>query len=535
MKITFRLPLLAVSLVMAACNTQVASMVRVTDVPAGSACPTGGVSIETGFDKNGNGVLDDGEVDATKTKILCNGTPGMSGANGMNGATGDAGVHGPAGTASLTKVTSEPAGANCKYGGARVDTGPDTNGDGVLETTEITATQYVCDPSTVNAWYFGDVHIAAPGDLAVLDGIQVIIGSLYFDAPFGTDVTLPDLQVVTASVYLTQGNGGGGKPVHGPGLVGLNSLTFPALTRVGDSVYLQYQESITTFAMPKLTTTTYVAIQYNDLLTTVDFSSLVSVPNNTLDVGYNPALTTLTLTKLASLDTLNVQSNAALPALALPALTTLGSLSVNYNDALASLTVPKLTTLNTLTIVSNQMLVACPFYHLAITPRPSANIVNDADTCTAFDVCDVLPIPGITATVRSCRYNMGYDSAQALCRTVDALPDGGSSIVDGGLGSNLMWFESEDEWFAFRGSVLDGGFGNRELWLGYSDRVAEGTWLAESGFTSYTPMSDPDAGFWAQGEPNNSGGAENWSELYPSGVANDTVDTNNYFPVCRTP
>ncbi len=531
---TFRQSLLAASLALVACNSQVSALIRVTDLAPGATCAAGGEALESGFDKNGNGVLDDDEVDASKTHVLCKGTAGSNGTtgtDGMQGASGDAGANAPA---SLTHVTTEPAGANCTYGGARVDTGLDTNGDGVLQASEVTSTQYLCDTSNIDAWYLGDVHLATPADLARLDGIQVIIGSLYFDGPCGADVTLPDLQIVSRSIFLTAGNGGGARPVHVPGIVGFQSLTFPALTRVGENFDIDNQEDLTLVSAPKLVSAGYVEAYYNLRLATIDLPSLTFVPANGLNLYGNDALTDVRLPKLARLDAMQVSYNQKLAALDLPALTSVSTLEVSSNAALAALHLPQAAISNTLTIRSNPMLVACPFYH-SVRPRPPyLTIEANADVCTGFDLCDVVAIPGLTATVRTCLNRTDYVSAQALCRTLDALPDGGTTNVDGGLGSNLVWFESHDEWVNFQATAMDAGFPSA-MWLGYSDRVTEGTWLAESGFTGYTPMTDPDAGFWAQGQPDNGNGVENWSEFYNSGVANDIASTANDYPVCRTP
>ncbi len=48
---------------------------------------------------------------------------------------------------SLIKVTSEPAGSNCHFGGQKIETGLDTNGNNVLDAAEIQSsnTSYICD------------------------------------------------------------------------------------------------------------------------------------------------------------------------------------------------------------------------------------------------------------------------------------------------------------------------------------------------------------------------------------------------------
>jgi OmcA/MtrC family decaheme c-type cytochrome len=89
---------------------------------SGTNCANGGSRIEYGLDANSNGVLDASEVRGTT--YACNG----------------------AGTTSLVSPTAEPAGANCPWGGTRIETGADTDNDGVLDPAEVntSATTYVC-------------------------------------------------------------------------------------------------------------------------------------------------------------------------------------------------------------------------------------------------------------------------------------------------------------------------------------------------------------------------------------------------------
>ena len=161
--------------------------VRSKPLPAGDVdCPNGGILVESGIDENGNGLLDDNEVD--KAEKVCNGQDGADGADGSNGLdalvststinTGDAtcpnggilietgidsnrngsldsdevskseklcnGQSGSNGLNSLVAFSDEPAGSNCPYGGMRVDSGLDDNGNGTLDSGEIDQTGFVC-------------------------------------------------------------------------------------------------------------------------------------------------------------------------------------------------------------------------------------------------------------------------------------------------------------------------------------------------------------------------------------------------------
>jgi len=106
--------------------------VSISEVEAGELCANGGVAISHGIDTNENGILDAGEIEETET--VCHGE--SSGVNGGNSS----GV-----AQSLIRVVSVVAGGDCANGGARIDTGIDTNDNSVLDDEEVTDSVYVCN------------------------------------------------------------------------------------------------------------------------------------------------------------------------------------------------------------------------------------------------------------------------------------------------------------------------------------------------------------------------------------------------------
>lgn len=100
------------------------SLLVISEEPAGANCAFGGTRLETGLDLDRNGSLDDGNV---ATAFVCNGAPGANGSDGRN---------------SLVSVAD--AGSQCAFGGFVVRSGVDDDGDGVLAPGEADATAYVC-------------------------------------------------------------------------------------------------------------------------------------------------------------------------------------------------------------------------------------------------------------------------------------------------------------------------------------------------------------------------------------------------------
>jgi hypothetical protein len=131
------------------------SLVETSTIGAGANCANGGLRIDTGLDDDRDGVLDDAEIDSTS--FACDGDPGEDGRGN-----------------SAVRLTDEPAGANCANGGTRVETGPDTDGDGVLDDTEVTETRYVCDGSATTTLV--DIEVIEPGSTCLNGGQRILEG-----------------------------------------------------------------------------------------------------------------------------------------------------------------------------------------------------------------------------------------------------------------------------------------------------------------------------------------------------------------------
>lgn len=150
------------------------SLVETIDESAGSNCKNGRIKIISGSDKNNNAVLDQNEI--ISTKFICNGENGASSlltsvveAPGVNCSKGGIKIefgkdldangqlssseieqtryvcNGEAGVNTLVNMTNQPLGAECQYGGVKIETGKDSNANGVLDASEIEQRKYVCD------------------------------------------------------------------------------------------------------------------------------------------------------------------------------------------------------------------------------------------------------------------------------------------------------------------------------------------------------------------------------------------------------
>jgi len=160
------------------------ALVRIHAELAGSHCLAGGNRIDAGLDANDSGVLDDSEV--SSTQYVCNGSSGAPGADGRamltliadagmhcafggkaisvgidadgNGVLGGAeisstdyicaganGTNGTNGLNSLLSTVAEAPGVQCAWGGTKITSGPDVNGNAALDISEVSSTTYICN------------------------------------------------------------------------------------------------------------------------------------------------------------------------------------------------------------------------------------------------------------------------------------------------------------------------------------------------------------------------------------------------------
>ena len=101
-----------------------------------SACPNNGITIQAGLDANNNHVLEASE--SSSTQYVCN---GMNGSSGLSGASGASSYN------TLLAMSAEPTGKNCSSGGSLINAGLDTNRNSVLDPSEITSFNYICNGS----------------------------------------------------------------------------------------------------------------------------------------------------------------------------------------------------------------------------------------------------------------------------------------------------------------------------------------------------------------------------------------------------
>ena len=137
------------------------SLVRLTAEPAGMHCgAVGGTRVDSGIDINGNGALEAAEVMATS--YVCEGASGQK---------------------SLIRLDPEQPGANCPNGGTVIRAGVDTNNDGVLQDSEVTATGYVCGTSSAD--FGSSPDLSSPSDLGAAP-----------DQASQSDFAMPDLSTM---------------------------------------------------------------------------------------------------------------------------------------------------------------------------------------------------------------------------------------------------------------------------------------------------------------------------------------------------
>src|SRR5580704_2624559 len=213
----------------------------------------------------------------------------------------------------LTTTTPEPDGANCQYGGTKVEVGIDKNGNGMLDPDEVQSTFYICNqmptPSPTDplmSLYYGELQIGSAADVAAAQGYTGVIGDVIIVPQEDTAaiaVDLPNLQFVSGSITDCADEEGVAQETATLSLAALTQVggnvglecnfvtaaSFPALTAVHDALYL-LESSLVTWSAPLLASAGAVSVVDTSLSTLANLPTPSNTSGNGLTISNNPNL-----------------------------------------------------------------------------------------------------------------------------------------------------------------------------------------------------------------------------------------------------
>jgi hypothetical protein len=318
-------------------------------------CPHGGSVVRSGADTDRDGVLDAGEV--AHTTPICGDEPGGPP---------------PPVLVRLDPIAADPAG--CPHGGTEVLSGPDGNGNGVLDDAEIAVRDRVCTdaPSALLSRMVAaapgacagggitfevgrdgdgdgmladdevevretecsdvvdrDVVVTSDADAALLAHVRVVTGALSVRGGMATALALPAL-VSAGSVEIAES-------------AALTAFTAPVLATIDGTLSITETPALRTIDVPALRSVgAGLRVEETGATSLASLRALASIGGD-LDVKDNPALTTIDLDGLVALrGDVWVAGNDALTAFDLsipghdPAQTAVGEVRVGGGAAMTA-------------------------------------------------------------------------------------------------------------------------------------------------------------------------------------------------------
>jgi hypothetical protein len=164
-----------------------------------------------------------------------------------NGAAGTNGTNGTNGLAALVSVTTEPASTNCASGGKKVSVGLDSNGNGMLGNSEITSSDYICNGANAADGLNGTNGLnTLMSIVTVPSGTSCATGGQKITSGLDTNTneTL-DAPEVTTTTYVCNGAIG----PAGPGVTWVH-VTGTSVQAVPNTGYLADNDSQVTITLP---------------------------------------------------------------------------------------------------------------------------------------------------------------------------------------------------------------------------------------------------------------------------------------------
>ena len=372
--------------VLAGCGRDHGPLVRVDTEPPGVNCPDGGVAVNTGRDDNGNGVVDDGEIETTS--YVCGGSSPLS-CDDRHSISGLITVFDSAGFAQLDGVGCIDR--DLVIAGVDDANLPDlslevvTGGITLAGNPELTSLAGLDKITAIGGIYAvqGNVSLADISALGKLrDGPSVIISGndslldlagleSWIDIAHNLIITnnasLRDLHGLENLTSTTQGvllrgnrslaslaaldqlRSAAAMEISGSAAT---SVSLASLQKVSVTVLVNSNDALATVTFPSLATTSGIQLHNNRALTTASFPSLVVT--NTLQIQLDPMLRSVSAPHfIAATGSMELSMLPALTTVDLTGLTTIGGALT-----LSGLTtLPSLAGFNTLGGISGDMTV----------------------------------------------------------------------------------------------------------------------------------------------------------------------------------
>ncbi|HEY0985686.1 MAG TPA: hypothetical protein VGD80_01490, partial [Kofleriaceae bacterium] len=318
-----------------------------TDPASAAECPAGGSVVSTGIDANRNGVLDDAEV--TKRTVVCNdpppkpppkivvrlvaepigehcalgGTAVQSGPdrndNGVLDADEVTHIDYACGETLLTRLAVEPPGLRCIAGGVAFLIGRDRDRDGELGADEVEQIEVQCGDRLSR-----DVAIHSAGDAAALANILTIDGSLTVDGADLTELSLPQLVQVRGDLEIAHDDA-------------LTRVALAALQSVDGRFALVLDRQLTALELPGLHRVGSLRIDQLAALQDLGGMPALTEVAGDVQVSGNGALAALVMSAIRVAGDLAIDENAQLARIVWPVVASLRSIHVGSNPQLTSL------------------------------------------------------------------------------------------------------------------------------------------------------------------------------------------------------
>lgn len=450
------------------------------------------------------------------------GKPGEPGAAGTNGRDGTDGRDGADGQNVISQISKVEPGNQCKYGGLRVDTALDADGNGELNTEEIAAgsSQYVCNdaPEEMPSVYTGDFHIRTRADLAEFNTWSVVVGNVWVYVP-------GEVEILTRSISgLLRIERNNTSLLYAPRLEHLGKL-WAETSGLPGRLEVPALRSITELDLGILDSieVEFPALERAMLIEAHDLDvNAISLPAlryaDEILIWDNYDIVTLELPALEEVgQALRIYENRELESIDINSLKRMwGWLEIKENNELTSLSAQNLLSITfTAKITDNPKLSSCSVESIA--KRSFGNITNTNNLSDG-------PCEGVAP--REFRMKDGEDESEwALYSTKMDFAEAESFCEN--MGGHLAHFHGSEHYNRFNIAAIESLtlYARPELWLGYSRRGPGENFSWPQNQSSWNPV---DSKYWPPSDTAES--CRLWGDAAPWVLASSC--TSLAYPAC---